>query len=323
MANVWFRLSSFFLIICGFAAWAQSPESSRTAGSLIVSVFDAHGNPTRDLTKDSFRIKVNGHVMSVQESSYDLAPRRIVVLLDMSGSMALKTKWQVASEAVHDLLRDTPPDVHVALFTFTDHVRDIFGFSQSRDSMTKWLNEHSVTTIKPGKTAIYDSTMAAVKFLQPTQDGDAVYLITDGGDNSSTTTESIIRNILLQSRIRLYLFLLSEPGYFEITGLGTDALMRLTKATGGFVFGVRSNQPGLWANPSEFAYDYDDRTKDRIKSYTRLLNVQVNGFYRLQYHVPLPQKKLNKISLEIVDSSGNTRKDLAWSYPELLPTSRN
>ena len=67
------------------------------------------------------------------DATYSFAPRRIVVLLDMSASMAGEpdhTKWRIASEAVQDLLTEAPSEVSIALLTFSDQVHDVFDFSQ-------------------------------------------------------------------------------------------------------------------------------------------------------------------------------------------------
>ena len=110
----------------------------------MANVLDRNGRPLRELTKDNFQVKVNGRLVTHLEATYSVAPRRIVVLLDMSGSMGGDVdhnKWKIAIEAVQDLLVETPADVSLALVTFSDHVNDIFEFSQSRSSMARWLKE--------------------------------------------------------------------------------------------------------------------------------------------------------------------------------------
>src|ERR1700674_5965772 len=96
----------------GFLAAAQTGPT-QTTRSLLVNVLDRNGNAVRNLTKDSFRVKVNGHAGALLDAHYNLAPRRIVVLLDMSGSMAGETEkneqWRIAREAIEDFLTELPP----------------------------------------------------------------------------------------------------------------------------------------------------------------------------------------------------------------------
>jgi uncharacterized protein with von Willebrand factor type A (vWA) domain len=79
------------LLAYGFLAAAQTAPT-QTTRSLLVNALDRNGNAVRNLTKDSFRVKVNGHAAALLDAHYNLAPRRIVVLLDMSGSMAGETE---------------------------------------------------------------------------------------------------------------------------------------------------------------------------------------------------------------------------------------
>jgi hypothetical protein len=317
MAKMSLVLASFILT-CAFLPGSQ-PAPQQPSTSLLVNVLDRNGNAVRDLTKDNFRIKVNGHPAALIDSQYSLAPRRIVMLLDMSGSMAGETeknkKWPIAREAVEDLLVETPADVQIALLTFSSQVHDVFGFSQDRQAMLAWLKRGTSqrSDIK-GTTAFYDATIQAAKLLESTRPGDAIYAITDGGDNHSDVSAINTEKLLLQSGVRLFLFLFAEPNPFEQERV--DSVLELAHRTGGFVFGV-SGRRGLHA----FDFDYDDNknARERIKLYTRALNVQINGFYTLQLETLPPSRKLGKVSLEIVDGSGKVRKDVAWTYPRALP----
>ena len=307
------------LLACKSLAVAQPtpPEPTR---SLLVNVLDRHGNAVRDLTKENFQVKVNGHRVAIEEADYSLAPRRIVVLLDMSGSMAGQndTKWRVASGALEDLLAQPPSNVPIALLTFSERVRDVFDFSQSRATMTAWLKETSKrqsNELIHGKTALFDAVVAGAKMLEPHHPGDALYVITDGGDDSSHVSETAVRKILLASGIRLFVFLLDEP-LMDPEQNGKDCAIDLAHVSGGSVFGV----PGQPRGTSFFHdwYDYGERMRETITHYTQGLNLQVNGFCTLHLEVPVPPKNTTKISLEIVDPSGRRRKDVAVTYPTAL-----
>lgn len=320
------RLSLVFacaLLACAHLAPAQS-ASKQPASSLLVNVLDRNGNAVRNLTKDDFQVKVNGHTAALLDAHYSLAPRRIVVLLDMSGSMAGVTeknkKWRIAREAVEDFLTETPADVPVALVTFSSKVHDILDFSQGRPSITAWLKRgpSQWTDIK-GTTALYDAAAVAAKLLEPALPGDSIYAITDGGDNSSRISETAAKQQLLQSQIRLFVFLFSEPTPIEEERLGRESVMELARDTGGFVFGVSGRRSSPWT-PFGFDYDYNENAQEGIKLQTRALNIQVNGFYTLQLDTHPSARKSSKVSLEIVDGNGKVRKNLEWTYRRALPT---
>ena len=322
-------LAAAVLVLCGVVAGQSAPTAGTPA--LLANVPDSHGMAVHDLTKDSFQVKVNGQRAKLFEASYSLAPRRIIVLLDMSGSMAggiESKKWQIVREAVDDLLSDTPPDVHIAMLTFSDQVHDVFDFSQTRDSMAAWLKEgatkHGDSRIH-GQTALFDAMVAARNLFGASRPGDTIYVITDGGDNSSRVRATAARNLLLESGIRLFVFLLSDESSFptEATRQGRDSLKEIARASGGFVFGVSARSSGIDFLPSWDAYEYNDNTRKIIKIYTQALNIQVNGFYTLRFDSPLPSRKARKVSLEVVDTTGRPRKDVAFTYSTiLLPAAR-
>jgi hypothetical protein len=94
----------------------------------------------------------------------------------------------------------------------------------------------------------------------------------------------------------------------------------IARATGGFVFGVSARSNGIPFLPyGEFLYDYDDRTRERIKFYTQALNIQVNGFYALRLESPVVPDKVRRVSVEIVNESGSPRKDVAFTHSSVLP----
>lgn len=325
MAKISSALVGFLLSVCGILVSAQSAPPP-SASSLLVNVLDRNGSAVRDLSKDNFRVRVNGRPVALFQASYSLAPRRIVVLLDMSASMAGEPdhkKWWIAREALEDLLAETPSDVSIALFTFSDHVHDVFDFSQNRASMAAWLKEggsQKGNNRIRGRTAIFDAVLAAAKMLGSARPSDAIYAITDGGDNSSHILATDIRKLLLRSGVRLFVFLFAEQRWQGETQPGTDSLIEIARATGGFVFGVSAHHSGVEFLPSwSFAYDYDEPTREKIKVYTQALNIQVNGFYTLRFDSPAPLGKARKVSLDLVDDTGKPRKDVAFTYSTILP----
>jgi hypothetical protein len=315
-------LAGTLVTACGVLADAQSTQN-QSSSSLMANVLDRNGGAVRNLPKDNFRIRVDGHPAIVLDASYSLAPRRIIALLDMSGSMDDQDhrKWKVAREAMEDLLTETPRDVSIALLTFSDDVHDVFDFSQSRSSISAWLKEgdsrHGDARIH-GRTALFDAVLRATKVLGPARPGDAIYLISDGGDNRSHTNENEIRELLLRSEIRLFVFFFAEYVPYEVL-VSPNSLKEISRDTGGFIFGVEARSRGINGYPSgDLVYDFDERTRERIKACTRALNIQVNGFYKLRLDLPGAPGKARKVSLDVVDGTGKPRKDVTITHSTLL-----
>jgi len=303
---------------------AQTPSPSTR--SFFVNVLDRNGNAVRDLAKDSFRVKLNGHLTPVLGADYGLAPRRIVVLLDTSGSMAGEKgnkKWQIAREAVANVSTITPTDVALAMVTFSDQVNTTFGFEQGRFVIAEWLKQGPSQREKlKGHTALFDATLEALKLLQPAQPGDAIYAITDGGDNHSHASASDTKRLLLTSGTRFFAFLFAEPVPTGEERLGVDSVMDIAGDSGGFVFGTSAHPLNLGASYSgaDVTYDYDAGTREKIKLYTQALNIQVNGFYTVAIAAPVQPGKAGRVSLEIVDGAGKPRKDVSYTFQKLLPS---
>jgi hypothetical protein len=310
------------LLPSGFAQ--QAPNSPSGTRSIVVNVLDAHGNALRDLTKDNFRLHVNRKPTVVHDARYSLAPRRIVVLLDMSGSMTgdkATGKWRIAREAAEDLLAEIPVDVPIALLTFSGEVRDVLDFSQGRAAIAKWLKEdpgqrpnHKYS--KP--TALFDAILVGLKLLQPVQPGDAVYAITDGGDNASRASASKTKSSLLHSGVRLFAFLFAEPlpDPFEE---GKASFLSMVNESGGFVFAVSGRAQG-GGDPLESRI-YDADHPEKLWSLTHLLNLQVNGFWTLEVAVP-SSNKASSMKLEVAGDGGEIRKDVWVAYCKVLPAAR-
>ena len=310
----------FVLLMCGLC-FAQSADGCARR-SIVVNVLDLHGNAVRDLNKDNFRLRIKGRPVPVLEAPYSLAPRRMVVVVDTSGSMAGSfdnKKWTIARDAVEEVLALTPEDVGLALLTFSRNVELKADFAQGRPAIAAWLRQGpSQPGNLKGTTALFDTVSAALKLLEPVRQGDAIYVVTDGGDNSSHTSKNKVEKALLRSGVRLFVFLFSEPTPIEEMRVGVDSIVELAGNTGGFVFGTPATSVrGSVYGGLNFLYDYNDRTRERIKLYTQVLNVQLNGFYTLQIAEPSSHKR-TRINLDIVDNEGKGRKDIAFTFPRVF-----
>jgi hypothetical protein len=315
----------------GFAQ--QVPNSSKGKRSVVVNVLDVHGNAVRDLAKENFRLRLNGKPVEVLDARYTFAPRRIVVLLDMSGSMtqeAGSAKWRIAREAVDDLLTATPTDVPIAMLTFTSNVRDTFDFSTSRSVITNWLSKGPGQQPKlkfPARTALLDAILAGLKVLSPIQSGDAVYLITDGGDNVSQATLVQTEAALLDSGARLFALLfdlpLPAPDDDPVTVTQEQEervpFRNMVNYSGGSVFSIAGRR--LNRASADYEYTYDEENRKTLNLYTKELNVQVNGFWTLDLTEPSSNKG-SRMNVEVVDHKGKTRKDVRVTYSRMLSAAK-
>jgi hypothetical protein len=296
---------------------ANQPEKC----SIAVNVLDDHGNVIGGLAKEDFRVLLNGSPAKILDARYGTAPRRIVVLLDTSGSMGGERgpeKWKIARESVRDLLAQTPGDVPIAMLTFARTVTKEFDFPDARATIGNWLEESPDRQIahKNPETALFDAILQAVKLLGTPQPGDAIYAITDGYDNASSASVGPTQAALLKSGTRLFAFVLGEPGMPGTEDRKTSFL-NLIEASGGFAAGIYGHHRSV--TPSwEVDYSYNQDARGKIDLYTKEVNLQISGFWTLDLAVAT-QDRGSKVKLKILNRDGKTRKDIFLTYPRLLP----
>jgi VWFA-related protein len=167
---------------------AQSPPPTFRGGvdlvSLDVSVRDPGGAPVRRLTAADFIVLDRGEARALETARLESdGSIRAALVLDTSGSMAMRRTWTTAREVVRRVvaLLDERRD-EVALFAFDARLRLVRAFSTRRVPIAPLLDE-----LTPfGGTSLYDSMAASIDRLGRSGDGRAALLVvTDGMDTSS------------------------------------------------------------------------------------------------------------------------------------------
>ncbi len=211
--------------------------------TVIATVADARGVVQADLTSDNFKVIYKGGVTKLLHATYSKGPRRIVLLLDVSGSMSgfasgKSKKWQVAREAASELIAALPPGSKASLMTFSEKADIKSALSPDLRPIQDWLNSEAAQHPESfhGRTALYAAVQSALAQLEPTEPGDAIYVITDGGENASRVSESKLECALGSSGVRVFALIVPEEfGSFEDERGGWVELLDLSKHSGGFV----------------------------------------------------------------------------------------
>src|SRR5205807_1903604 len=109
----------FSLLVIVPAIFSQNP-SNCLQQTVLVDVVDNHGRVPTGLTKDSFRFTYRGHSITPQNAVYSEGPRRVLILLDMSGSMRDRAAWTLARTAAWEVASNLPAGSQVGLMTFSE-----------------------------------------------------------------------------------------------------------------------------------------------------------------------------------------------------------
>ena len=281
--------------------------------TLAVNVLDAQGNLVRGLTAADFRASFRGQPVKILSFDRTTGSRRIVILLDISGSMTgSQRKMKLGLTAAEDAAVYSSAETRLALLIFAEKVVDKVDFSEGRSTVAAKL-----AAIKAGKeppydvkggTALIDTLVEATKMLSPGKSGDAVYVITDGGDSASRTRYRDMEGGLLVAGVRFYAFALydpiaqrSMPEYLW----GPNWLLDSARNTGGAFVGVGD-------------IPRSDDELQALGAVTRRVYEQMAEFYRFEVELPVGVDKARGWKLEVVDAKGKRRKDVEVVYPRKL-----
>lgn len=307
------------LMIAGAAGQVTSVCSGRT---IIASAFDSHGMPIHGLTAGDFHAAYRGGGGTVTSCEYrQKSPARVVVLLDVSGSMeggTLSNKWRVASAVASEFVSLAPDVMQISLMSFASSTEQRFDRANGRKPIEEWLSHSTApeSNRARSKTALYDTVFEALHSLSTVQPGDSIYVITDGEDNHSKVRFSELEQALLGSGVRLYVFLLSDFNTAMEERLGQGDMAELARRTGGVVANIQATK--AYPQGSVEVYRYNDETKMGIQNTTRQILNQMRNFYVLGIEEKAPSAKPKDWTLEVVDADDHRRKDVGLAYSHSL-----
>jgi VWFA-related protein len=181
-----FRLSAIAMA----ALLAQQPPPFRSTTRLVVlhvTVASGHGEPVTGLDKSAFTVYENGARQPIAMFRRDDVPVSMGLVIDNSGSMRSR-RAEVESAALA-LARASNPDDEMFVLNFADHPRIDVPFTSDRRTLETQIAR--VDSI--GGTALRDAIDMGEDYVQRgTRDRRVLVIVSDGVDNSSTATESMV-----------------------------------------------------------------------------------------------------------------------------------
>lgn len=154
---------------------------------VTATVVDRSGRTVHGLEQDDFVILENGKPQEIIHFTNARGlPKRVLILLDVSGSMRIRDKIGVAKRAVEALINVLKPEDEVSLLFFADgDLEQAVPYSVDRDKLLNALWEVPAY----GQTALRDAVEKAPRYSSAKGNYQrALLLITDGIDNASTVT---------------------------------------------------------------------------------------------------------------------------------------
>lgn len=182
-----FTAAALFLALYATAVFAADPvrveilSVQEQAGRLsaTVAVYGPDGLPVSSLPSASVKATLDDAplpVSGVQSSTSARAPLSVVLVVDVSGSMAGDPMTQ-AKRALSDFVGSLDPNDMVAIIAFDSTVRLVQDFTSDKTAATQ-----AVSRLAPlGDTALYDAVIEATnKVSQATTERKLVVLLGDG-----------------------------------------------------------------------------------------------------------------------------------------------
>jgi VWFA-related protein len=212
----WVRMSSLALLVAlaaPAAVWLAPAQSARADTTLeeqvsvgyvyVPIVVRSRSGYVRDLKRKDFRLLVDG-----QPAAFDTfetgatAPASIVVLQDLSGSMANGGKLDASRQAVRYLVGQSRPGDELALAWFAGDILEMdVPFTSDATALLGAVEAWKAY----GTTALQDA-VAWLPRIATSRGGvkRAALLITDGLDNASTMNADQARELVRESELPVY-----------------------------------------------------------------------------------------------------------------------
>lgn len=293
-----FLRAALFLLSCSAVANDCSPPT------LLVNVFDRDLKVQSNLQATDLSVEVDHRRVQIRSLSPDNHARRIVLMVDSSGSMEAseqKRGWGVALPAAAYAVDVVPASASVALVTFSDKLQQ-----ESGDFENPKMVGARVLDLKRrqphGRTRLFDSIHQALIDFTELRSGDAIYVVTDGGDNKSRISQVKLSQELIVRGIRVFVFLvkrLNQP-QSEEERIGASQMEDLAEFTGGDVVPISG---------VEIAGAYRaqlDKLAPHIVS-------EVENVYRAELGISAPGKAA-RVKVSFVDRNRAKNLHIAYSH---------
>jgi hypothetical protein len=297
-------------------------DSGCTRRTIAVGVVDSAWNLVPNLGAANFRGKLRGHDVQILSAAVDTSPRRIVLLLDASGSMTYSDQgWKTEVTVAESLIKLAPPRASIGQIGFSERVLDTQDFDQEPSALLKNLSALAKVCEEPRNsllgTALYDAIARAQRVLGAPKVGDVIYALTDGLDNKSQAKPRMVEEDLLGAGVRLFGVFMDLNSAIRRTRMpdevGANQFRSIVETTGGSLLTLPYTKT-LWPYINIKA-----KTADGIVdlAFQRMYQ-QMGEFYRLDVRLPETVNKPTKWKLEVVDSDGKPMKGVEVHYPQEL-----
>lgn len=291
---------------------------------LPVSFRDAQNLLLQDVSVADLEAKIRGKPVTIVSLAPDPRPHRIVLVLDTSGSMGASFEgepgvWKLELSLAHHFFDVNRQGSQMALLFFNDQVNDVIEFRGNAAVGDKLqqvgIRDYAKTHIK-GRTALRDAIMRGIQLLDHPTSADAIYVLTDGGDNASHQSAGELDRRLAVTSVRLFaVLLLKEARYRNRTPEeenGPEELAEIARKSGGEILTAAEWHGGRVALSAN--------AEAKVKSDETLFRLYRTIFQDnlLEVELPFPIVKNERWELRLSGAARRKWKNAQITYPNTL-----
>jgi hypothetical protein len=304
------------LSLAATASSLSAQEKPCATEAVFVNVENHNGGPVVGLTAANFHGLVGKESVSIS-SAEPAQIKRIVIVSDQSGSMYVADAYTSAASLVANIVAHAPAAYQFALLTYSKNTRVRNPLTTNRNELMNALREAMAVRAPDGPSATsstLDAAIAGLELLAPSGPGDAVLLVTDGGESSSKASFIDVELRFARSDVRLFAAIPvttatpnASPEYQTVIA---QPLKKMVEAAGGEVFWFAGKPPEVRMDPHH---------PDLPGGPSGLLEKMTTG-YRLQIATPTTVTKTTDLKIELASNSNvNTSGDIPRNQPKLFP----
>ncbi len=312
---------ALFCLISLSNAVAQEKDCSNYLIPLLVRT--PEGEIIRNVSPSDLVLKFSGNVVPIDGLHNESRPRRIVILLDASGSMNHEgsgLSWKQALAAAAHLGSLANGHAQLALLIFNEQVVEQIPFEQGNSRIINRLAElasdaNFERSKVHGKTAINDAIDNAFSLLGLPRTADSLYIVSDGINTAGHTPSRELETKVLSSGVRVFSIILRPAQGWEshrrledVLGTGPDLLM-LSRITGGASMSVDEEETKL-------SFDVGKKLSSPALSGLFFAGMFDNELLQFTISGQIPKKRELKIELSATGKAH--RKGAQFSYPNQL-----
>jgi len=197
------------LLICAFLfniPTARGQDDSCLRHTIQFSLLNHLGQPVADLSPSQFVVTYRGKPVRIISITPSPGPRRVLILMDASGN--LQSTHAFDSDVADELLDDLPQGTYVGVMVFAKRPPVTPIFTTDRDSVRKQLqsfrDDQDLARTPKGSTALFDALHQGKSAFGTAQEGDSLYVISDGVDHASQIKWGELDDELIRLGIRVF-----------------------------------------------------------------------------------------------------------------------